>query len=227
MNERLPLLSTIFRLLTFQITREELHRLDHRFLIAGLVGTWIVGMGRYWDSPTAEFAQRTGIGSIVYVFVLAALLYGVGYPLKPQNWSYGSVLTFITLTSFPAALYAIPVERWTSVHTAIQINVWFLAIVALYRVGLYLFYMWRSAELGIGTAITTVFLPITLIIAMITISGYAGVVFDVMGGFANREPTAMDGVNTVLTTITVLSCMSLPIWLVAYLVVVGIRARTM
>jgi hypothetical protein len=141
----LPLLKTILRLLTFRSTAEELDGLDLRFMGVGLLGTWFVGIGRYWDSPTASAAQKTGLGSVVYVFVLSAILWIVALPLRPHEWRYPRLLTFITLTSFPAALYALPVERWVGVSAAIVANIWFLSLVAIYRVALYLFFMARGA----------------------------------------------------------------------------------
>ena len=44
----------IFRLLTFKLTREEMLNFNSRHLIAGIIGTWLVGMGRYWDDPKAS-----------------------------------------------------------------------------------------------------------------------------------------------------------------------------
>ncbi|RYG26461.1 hypothetical protein EON82_03165 [bacterium] len=221
----LPLFNTILRLLTFRATREELERLDLRFLGVGMVGTWLVGIGRYWDSPTASFAQKTGIGSVVYVFILSAILWIVAKPLRPSEWSYPRVLTFITLTSFPAALYALPVERWTDISTAITLNVWFLSVVALYRVALYLFFMARGADLGPLPAIVAVMLPITVIIATIVVSGYTGIVFDMMGGFRDRQPTAQDGVNAILTGIIGFGCCGAPFWAVVYGVLIRYRDR--
>ena len=69
------LLASVVRLLTFRITREELARLDGRHLASGLVCTWLVGMGRYWDDPGARWFQHLGIGSVLYVFALSAVLW--------------------------------------------------------------------------------------------------------------------------------------------------------
>lgn len=222
-DEPLPLFRTLVRLLTFRLSGEEFARLDLRFALIGLVGTWLVGMGRYWDSPTASYAQKAGLGSVVYVFALSAFLFVLGIPLMPRNWSYRSVFTFITLTSFPAALYAIPVERWVAIDVAIQMNVWFLAIVAGHRVALYLFYMRRSADLSPYVALVAALLPITLIITFLVFSGYSGLVLDIMGGFRERSKTAQDGVNSILNTITFSSCISLPVLALAYCG--AIRAR--
>lgn len=221
----LPLARTILRLLTFRASAKEMEALDLRFLGVGLLFTWLVGMGRYWDSPTARAAQKTGLGSVAYVFALSAILWVVALPLRPHDWRYGRVLTFITLTSFPAALYALPVERWTGVEAAIGINVWFLAFVALYRVALYLFFMARGARTHPFVALTAVMLPITLIVAFIVLSGYAGVVIDIMGGFRDRPRTAQDGVNEILEIVTGFGCLGTPIWLVVYVGLIMHRDR--
>ena len=43
------------RLLTFRSSEEELHRLNYRHLGFGLICTWLVGMGRWWEDPKASF----------------------------------------------------------------------------------------------------------------------------------------------------------------------------
>ncbi|MEI9911696.1 MAG: hypothetical protein WDO71_19805 [Bacteroidota bacterium] len=103
---------TIIRLLTFQIERDEMLAFNHRHFIAGLIGTWLVGIGRYWDDPGAKLLQHLGLGSVIYIFCLAAFIWLIILPFKVEKWSYFRVLTFVGLTSFPALLYAIPVERF-------------------------------------------------------------------------------------------------------------------
>lgn len=210
------MLNVILRLLTFRASKKELEGLDLRYLGVGLLGCWLVGMGRYWDSPTASVAQKTGLGSVVYVFVLATVLWLVALPFRPSEWNYPRVLAFISLTSFPAALYALPVERWRGVETAITINVWFLAVVAVYRVALYLFFMARGADLGTLYGLVAIMLPIALIISGLVVSGYSGMVFDIMGGFRDREKTAQDGVNAILNGITFFGCCGSPFWAIVY-----------
>lgn len=135
------------RLLTFRLSRDGFRSFNRSHLILGLVFTWLVGMGRWWDDPGANLLQHLGVGSVVYVFVLAGLLWLVVRPFSPENWKYCHVLTFVALTSPPAILYAIPVERFTELSTAREINVWFLATVAAWRVALLFFYLRRSARL--------------------------------------------------------------------------------
>ncbi|MFL6259215.1 MAG: hypothetical protein ACJ76Y_05835, partial [Thermoanaerobaculia bacterium] len=102
------------RLLTFRAPSQAVATNWKAYLAFGLFFTWLAGVGRYWDNPRAELWQLAGLGSIAYVFVLAVILWLLLAPLRPKNWSYRNVLTFVTLTAPPAVLYAIPVERFMS-----------------------------------------------------------------------------------------------------------------
>ena len=127
-------LRTSFRILTLRFSERDLLAFDTKHLLYGLFCTWLVGIGRFWDNHNANLLQHLGIGSIIYVFILAAYLYVVILALNPDRWSYRNLLAFITLTSPPAILYAIPVEVWFPRETARNINVGFLGIVATWRV---------------------------------------------------------------------------------------------
>ncbi|HEX7314393.1 MAG TPA: hypothetical protein VF297_10745 [Pyrinomonadaceae bacterium] len=198
------ILSAAIRLLTFRITRAELLQLDYRHLAFGVACTWIVGIGRWWDDPGASLLQHLGIGSIVYILLLSFLLWLIIWPLKPQDWSYRHVLTFVALTSPPAILYAIPVERLTSLGTARLLNVWFLAIVAAWRVALLFFYLSRHARLSAFPIAVAALLPITLIVVTLTVLNLERAVFDVMGGL-RAGGTANDSSYGVLVALTFLS----------------------
>ena len=120
-------------LLSFQNTREDYLGLNRRHLIVGLIGTWLVGMGRYWDDPGAHLLQHLGLGSVIYIFGLSFFIWLIIKPYFVEKWSYMTVLTFVSLTSFPAIFYAIPIEKFTSVGTAARINALFLAFVAAFE----------------------------------------------------------------------------------------------
>lgn len=47
-------LGTALRVLTFRASAEELHAEGRRHLAPGVAATWIVGIGRAWDDPTAS-----------------------------------------------------------------------------------------------------------------------------------------------------------------------------
>ncbi len=91
----LQVVKDTFRLLTFRIAREEILNFGWQHLVFGLVCTWLVGIGRYWDNPRADFLQHLGIGSVVYIFVLSLFLWLTVLPLKTKDWTYFKVLTFV------------------------------------------------------------------------------------------------------------------------------------
>ncbi len=197
------IINTIIKLLTFRLKKDEMLLFDNKIFIVGLIGTWIVGMGRYWDDPKAELLQHLGMGSVIYIFALALFIWLILLPFKIENWKYFTVLTFIALTSFPAIFYAIPVEKFYSIKTSNIINVWFLAIVALWRLALLFYFLKQFTQLKTWNIITVTLMPICLIISTLTILNLHHVVFNVMGGF--REPTAHDATYMILMLLTGLS----------------------
>lgn len=212
---------TIIRLLFFKITREEMLNFSTKHFIAGLIGTWIVGMGRYWDDPEASLLQHLGIGSIIYIFLLALFIWLILKPFLIEKWNYFIVLTFISLTSFPAIFYAIPVEQFLPIETANTINVWFLAIVALWRVGLLYYFMKHFTKLNLVNIVTVTLMPICLIITSLTMMNLHRMVFDVMGG--RRQVDQHDGAYVVLLVLTTVSIiLTIPL-IVSYFV--GIYKR--
>ena len=176
---------------------------DKSHFVAGIIGTWIVGMGRYWDDPGAKLLQHLGLGSVIYIFVLAVFIWLILLPFKVDRWSYFTVVTFIGLTSFPAVFYAIPVERFFSIEVANSINVWFLAIVAAWRLGLLYYFLKTITRLGVGNILTVTFMPICLIISVLTMLNLHRVVFNIMGGVRNE--TAHDSSYMVLMFLTGIS----------------------
>ena len=204
----------IFKLLTFKLTRNEMLEFNNKHLLAGIIGSWIVGMGRYWDDTKASLLQHLGLGSVIYIFALAGFIWIILLPFKIEKWSYKTVLTFIALTSFPAIFYAIPVERFFSISTANSMNVWFLAIVALWRLCLLYYFLKHFTRLSVGNIVTVTFMPICLIISVLTMLNLHNVVFEVMGGI--RNPSPHDSSYLVLMLLTGLSMiLAIPL-LVAY-----------
>jgi hypothetical protein len=212
---------TTLRLIFFRVSRSELVELGWKHLAFGLFCTWLVGMGRYWDNPRVGLLQHLGLGSLAYVFILALFLWLIVWPLDPRNWSYFRVLTFVTLVSPPAALYAIPVEYLWSTDTANSVNVLFLAVVATWRVALLVFFLRSLGELDWFSTIVATLLPLTLIVVTLTTLNLDKVVFDFMGGI--REKTASDGSYLVLIVLSYVSIgLFLPI-LVCYCTLVFYR----
>lgn len=210
----MSLFKTLIKLLTFKLSREEMLKFNKRHFILGLIGTWVVGMGRYWDDVGANWVQHLGLGSVIYIFVLALFIWLILLPFKIKNWNYFTVVTFIGLTSFPAIFYAIPVEKFLSIETSNTINVWFLAIVAAWRLALLYYFLKHFTKLSKGNIITVTLMPICVIISVLTILNLHRVVFNIMGGM--RNPTPHDSSYLVLMLLTGLSLiLSIPL-LIAY-----------
>jgi hypothetical protein len=185
---------------------------SHFFL--GLLGTWLVGMGRYWDDPEASLLQHAGLGSVIYIFSLALFIWLILLPFKIKDWNYFTVVTFIGLTSFPAIFYAIPVEKFLSIETSNMINVYFLAIVAAWRLALLYFFLKHFTLLSLWNIVTVTLMPMCIIISVLTMLNLHRVVFNIMGGM--RNPSPHDGAYVVLMILTGVSLvLALPL-LAAY-----------
>ncbi len=193
--------------------------LGNRHLAFGLVSTWLVGIGRYWDHPNAKLLQYLGVGSVIYVFAMSLFIWLVLWPFRPKNWRYRNLLTFITLVSPPAVFYAIPVERWFSFETATNLNVWFLAIVASWRVALLIFYLRKNSELEAGVLFVGALLPLTVIVVVLTLLNLEGAVFEVMAGI-RRTRTANDAAYGSLFLLALISHLLFFPLLIAYIGIV-------
>lgn len=215
----LGIVEAFVRVLFFRATTEEILGLGWKHLACGLACTWLVGMGRYWDNPRAEQLQHLGLGSVIYVFVLAAFLWLVVWPLKPANWSYFRLLVYITLTSPPAALYALPVEKWIGMDAAINANLTFLWIVAAWRVALLFRFLFKVAELRGFTLVTAAMGPIAFILISLALLNLQKVVFDFMGGFRHR-PGVQDAAYISMVLIAALTYwLGLPV-VITYIILV-------
>ena len=116
-----------------------------------------------------------------------------------------------------------PVERFFSAETAALINVWFLAVVALWRVALLVTFLKRRAELWPGEVFVVALLPLTFLVTALTALNLEQVVFDLMSG--NAGPVnPHGGAYVVLLVLTVLSLWAVVPLLIAYVALI-IRAR--
>jgi hypothetical protein len=219
-NKYLEVIKTEIQFLAFKSVRPDLKNLGNYYLTLGILTAWLAGIGRYWDNPRADLWQYIGLGSVIYIFVLAFILWILILPLKPENWSYKSVLIFVGMTSPPAILYAIPVERFYSLETAQTINVWFLAIVAIWRVVLLFRYLKHSAKLNAIIVLISALLPLTIIVVILTILNLEHVVFKIMAGLTEDERSANDSAYFILLLITYLSVFASPVLFIAYLVAI-------
>lgn len=211
-------ISDAFRLLTFRVTREEMLGFGWAHFAFGLICTWIVGVGRYWDNPSVGLLQHLGVGSVVYIFALSLLLWYVAKPLRPRDWSYFYVVTFVALVSPPAVLYAIPVQMFFDLETANDINAVFLLIVSVWRLALLVFFLRRFAAFSAGYVLVTTLLPVTLIVFALVMLNLEKAVFSIMGGFSER--TSNDEAFAILALISFFAMLAFPILLVIYIVLV-------
>jgi hypothetical protein len=186
---------------------------------------WLAGIGRYWDNPKAHAWQIAGLGSLAYVFVLTLILWLVILPLRPQNWSYLNVLTFVCLTSPPAVLYAIPVERFLEPDLARSTNAWFLGLVATFRVALLLHYLRRGARLDLPVALVAALLPLGLIVLTLAVLNLEHVIFNLMSGIQAENVSPNDSAYLVVMTLAMLSYALSPILLLAYLFMIWLVRR--
>ena len=211
---------TQIRFLLFQPARPDLQNRFPDYLTYILLVSWLAGIGRYWDHPAAEPWQYAGLGSVIYVFVLSALLYLVVRPLRPANWSYRAVLIFVGLTSLPGLLYAIPVERLLPMAAAQTVNAWFLVVVACWRVALYIRFLMTAAQLDLFRVIVATLLPLSAIVAALALLNLEHVVFNLMSGIREEDESVNDMAYTVVFTLSVFAFMAFPVTLIAYLVTI-------
>ncbi|MBX9725428.1 MAG: hypothetical protein K2X81_28785, partial [Candidatus Obscuribacterales bacterium] len=78
---------TQLKLLSFRLSTEQLLSLGENEFYWGLFWVWLAGVGRAWDDPHAEIFKKSGLPSVIYIFVLALFLWIFIAPLKPANWS--------------------------------------------------------------------------------------------------------------------------------------------
>jgi len=209
-------LKTEVKFLAFRPVKPDLVNLGNYYMALGVLTAWLAGVGRYWDNPRADLWQYLGLGSLAYIFILSFILWLIIKPLRPDNWSYKGVLIFVGMTSPPAILYAIPVERYFALDTASTINVWFLAIVATWRVVLYFRFLKYSAKLSGFTIAIALLLPLVVIVAGLAFLNLEHVIFRLMAGLREDEKTANDAAYFILVAITFFSTYIAPFLLLGY-----------
>lgn len=209
-----------WRVLTFRSPSAAIAQAWPRYLAFGLICTWIAGIGRHWDNPRAELWQLLGLGSLAYVVVLALLIWLIMIPLRPQRWSYRNVLIFICLTSPPAWLYAIPVERFLTLEAAQTANIAFLAVVATWRVALLVWFLRSIAQLTVARIVVGTLLPLSLIVVTLSVLNLEHVVFNLMAGIDPEQRSANDTAFFVVFLMAFYSIMAAPLLLLAYAVLI-------
>lgn len=211
------MLRTQFAFLAFRPARISVTRDFWSWFVFVLLATWLVGIGRYWDHPSADSWQYLGLGSVAYIFCLSTLLFLVVWPMRPSNWMFRGVLIFVGLTSLPAALYAIPVERFVDLKMAQSINAWFLGIVALWRVALLFRFLITHAKLHWFIVIIVATLMLSGIVVALTLLNLEHVVFDIMAGIREENASPNDTAYLVVILLASFSLYAFPVALILYL----------
>jgi len=221
-----------FSFLTFRNVSFNLASYKATYLTFAIITAWIAGLGRYWDHPDAAWWQYAGLGSVAYIFIMAFVLWLVVLPLRPKNWSYTSVFIFVGLTSPLAWLYAVPVERFLSIEMAISVNLWFLGIVAAWRVVLFAFFIWRAAKLRYLRFVMAVLTPLAFVMLILSLFNLQHVTFEVMAGIDRpdlAEPVASAAEapepHDMILTLGLISLKSFKYIVVGYIVAILIAAR--
>jgi hypothetical protein len=221
------LIRDVGRLLSFRRMGPGVRTHADAYLGFGLMMTWLAGIGRYWDNPRAELWQTAGLGSLAYVYSLALLLWLLILPLRARHWTYRNVLLFVCLTSPPALLYAIPVERFMSGEAALAANAWFLAVVACWRVALLMVFLKRDAGLQVWEAIVACLLPLALIVVALALLNLEHVVFNLMSGIRAEDQSVNDAAYGVVVLLSLFSFVASPLLVIAYLWLVFHRRQSL
>ncbi len=194
------------------------------YLGVGFAITWLVGFGRTWDFDAAPLWLRSGFTSILYTFVLAALIWSVTLALKPARWSYRNVLLMVTMTAAPGLVYGIPVERFMPPEAARGVNMLLLLIVATWRMVLYYHFLRTVSSLPRGAALVAWLLPPTLIVAPLSLLGLLNAIAQNMGGVREQvDPGEISG--EAIFFVAAASWIALPVLSLAFIVLAIRRNR--
>ena len=220
-------LVTELKFLAFRSVRPDMKRLRWHFLALGLVSSWLVGVGRYWDVSDALWWQQAGLGSLVYTVFMSAFLWALVMAMQPENWTYLNVLTFVGMTAPPGLLYALPVESLLDTESAFAANQIFLLVVSLWRVALLWQFLRRSGRLARVPAFLALSFPLALIMAFITLRQLqASVMSGMSGNRGQQEREAPDIGQWIVGYVGQASIVFCPIIFIGYAITAaGIDSR--
>lgn len=160
-------------------------------------------------------------GTTLFLLIHGAVKLRGGKPENPPPSFVRSYLIFLGLfwmTAPMAWLYAIPYERFMTPVDAIGVNLWTLALVAIWRVAL----ITRVITVIYGLRATPVFFLVMLFADAVVFAVVTMVptpVIDVMGGIRHTERDAL--IASITGLLTVLSFLSAPLWIIGSLFSIG------
>jgi hypothetical protein len=108
------------------------------------------------------------------------------------------------------------VQWFLPFEAARLINIWFLVIVAIWRVALLFHYLMRSAQLGIAGSLIGGLLPLSLVVVILAMLNLQHVTFDIMAGVKTEGTTGMEATYSIILALTVLSFAIFPFSLLGY-----------
>ncbi len=158
-------------------------------------------------------------GSLLFAIVAFAALAirarkGTGTPPTPLR-AYLSFMGLFWMTAPLAWLYAIPYERMLSPVEAVEVNLWTLALVALWRVVL----MSRVVGVVYGIGIVPAFFFVMLFADIVTFAAVSLAptpIIDVMGGIRHSARDQLVADTTFL--LQIYSVLSFPVWAIGALI---------
>ena len=217
------LVPTVMGFLTFKSVKPDLENFGNHYLGFGILSAWIAGVGRYWDHPNADLWQYLGLGSVAYIFILALILWLLILPLRPQNWSFKSVLIFVGMTSPLAFVYAIPVEKFMDLVSAQFINLLFLLIVAVWRISLLFRFLSRSALLQEETLGIALLFPMAIIVVVLSSLNLEHAILDLMAGMRGGGSGTL--AYLVVSFLSLISVVASPVLTIWYLFIAGTNLK--
>lgn len=197
-------------------------------LVIGILFVISAGLAREYDGEdllhepwhilrplAASLLSGSALFAIVY---LAACVLrranAEGEPLKPAR-AYASFLGLFWMTAPLAWLYAIPYERMLPPVEAVEVNLWTLALVALWRVLL----MTRVVSVIYGIGIVPAFFFVMLFSDIVTFTAMSLIprpIIDVMGGIRHSARDELIMNTTIM--VQIYAVLLLPVWIIGSLI---------
>jgi hypothetical protein len=196
-------------------------------LWVGAVFVLAAGLARNYDSRDllhegwyvlVPLAASTVLASVLFALLRLGMRAREPYP----GWgrAYRSFLGLFWMTAPLALMYAIPYDRMMSAEGAIRAKLWTLLVVSVWRVLL----MSRVVSIVFGIGAPAAFWVIMLLGDGVVLGALAVMklpLIQFMGGI--RQTAAEQVLASTRLTVTFLGFVSLPVWAIGALVVVGSR----